>query len=109
MNRATATGSADRGPNPSSAAYVLFTSGTTGHPRAIVVEHTALATSCTGSHRAYTLDATARVLQFSDYAFDVSLSEILETLVFGIHGAKAVVQSVVEDGGDHEGHASDEH
>ena len=68
---------------PSNAAYVLFTSGSTGRPKTIVVSHSALSSSLIGYERAYTMNKHSRVLQFSNYAFDVSLSEILETLVFG--------------------------
>jgi amino acid adenylation domain-containing protein len=68
---------------PSNAAYVLFTSGSTAKPKAIVVDHAALSMSIMGYDRVYSLDKTSRVLQFSTYVFDVSLSEILETLTFG--------------------------
>lgn len=70
-------------PSPRNAAYVLFTSGSTGKPKAIVVDHIALCTSIAGYERAYALDKASRVLQFSNYAFDVSLCEIFETLAFG--------------------------
>nr|POF20698.1 nonribosomal peptide synthetase vlms [Quercus suber] len=69
--------------SPTSAAYVIFTSGSTGKPKTIVVEHSALCTSIIGHGRAYSLGGESRVLQFSSYVFDVSISEILETLVFG--------------------------
>lgn len=70
-------------PTPSNTAYVLFTSGSTGKPKAIVVDHSALSSSIMGYGRVYQLSRSSRVLQFSNYVFDVSLSEILETLVFG--------------------------
>ena len=37
--------------------------------------------SATG--RAYGMDETSRVLQFSNYVFDVNITEIFTTLVFG--------------------------
>lgn len=67
----------------SNAAYVIFTSGSTGKPKTIVVEHTALCASIHGHGRSYSLDGSSRVLQFSNYVFDVSIGEILTTLVFG--------------------------
>jgi amino acid adenylation domain-containing protein len=70
-------------PNPSSAAYMIFTSGSTGKPKSILVDHAALSTSTVGKGRAYSLNESSRVLQFSSYVFDVSLSEIFETLTFG--------------------------
>nr|POF13484.1 nonribosomal peptide synthetase easa [Quercus suber] len=69
--------------DPVNAAYVIFTSGSTGKPKTIVVEHSALCTSIIGHGRAYHFGEESRVLQFSSYVFDVSLSEILETLSFG--------------------------
>ena len=66
---------------PSSTAYLIFTSGSTGKPKAITVDHSALSTSVLGNGRAYTMHHGSRVLQFSSYVFDVSLSEIMETLV----------------------------
>jgi non-ribosomal peptide synthetase component F len=70
-------------PTPSNAAYVIFTSGSTGKPKTIIMEHSALCTSLVGNGRAYHMNEKSRVLQFSSSVFDVSLSEILETLVFG--------------------------
>mgnify|MGYP002346556912 CR=1 FL=1 len=68
---------------PSNAAYVLFTSGSTGKPKAIIVEHSALCGSMLGYRRCYQMNGESRVLQFSSYVFDVSLSEMFETLIFG--------------------------
>ncbi|MDB5911258.1 MAG: nonribosomal peptide synthetase dtxS1-like, partial [Massilia sp.] len=70
-------------PKPSDAAYMIFTSGSTGKPKSILVDHSALSTSTVGKGRAYSLNESSRVLQFSSYVFDVSLSEIFETLTFG--------------------------
>lgn len=70
-------------PSYSDPAYIIFTSGSTGKPKTIFVDHSALTTSTVGRGRVYNFDNKSRVLQFSNYNFDVSLSEILETLVFG--------------------------
>ena len=67
----------------SNTAYLIFTSGSTGKPKAITVDHSALSTSLCGNGKAYAMHQGSRVLQFSSYVFDVSLSEILETLVSG--------------------------
>ena len=68
---------------PCNAAYAIFTSGSTGKPKTIIVEHLGLCTSVVGHARAYGMDETSRVLQFSSYTFDVSVAEIFITLCLG--------------------------
>lgn len=65
------------------AAYILFTSGSTGFPKGITVEHRAICSSIMSHGREFAFGTSSRVLQFSSYVFDVSMSEILTTLVFG--------------------------
>ncbi|KAJ5794166.1 AMP-dependent synthetase/ligase [Penicillium paradoxum] len=68
---------------PANAAYAIFTSGTTGKPKATVVEHTALSTTALAMTDALRMNPTSRVLQFSNYTFDVSIMEIMMTLMTG--------------------------
>lgn len=68
---------------PSSAAYVVFTSGSTGQPKAIIVEHAALCTSSKAIGVALKLGPLSRALQFSAYTFDVSYADICPTLIYG--------------------------
>lgn len=70
-------------PTPSNAAYAIFTSGTTGKPKATVVEHTALSTTALAMIDAVHMDSGTRALQFSNYTFDVSILEIMMTLMTG--------------------------
>ena len=70
-------------PTPSNAAYAIFTSGTTGKPKATLVEHTALSTTALAMTDALHMDAGTRALQFSNYTFDVSVLEIMMTLMTG--------------------------
>ncbi|KAF4455702.1 nonribosomal peptide synthase [Fusarium austroafricanum] len=64
-------------------AFVVFTSGTTGEPKGIVLEHRALCTSIQAHGQFMEFGPESRVLQFASYTFDVSIAEILTTLVFG--------------------------
>ncbi|EKV21467.1 Nonribosomal peptide synthase Pes1 [Penicillium digitatum] len=70
-------------PTPENAAYAIFTSGTTGKPKATVVEHTGLVTTAIALIDALHLNSTTRALQFSNYTFDVSVMEILMILITG--------------------------
>ncbi|KAI0424831.1 hypothetical protein F5Y09DRAFT_347316 [Xylaria sp. FL1042] len=76
-------GKTHSGVHPSSAAYMVFTSGSTGQPKGILIEHRALASSCTHAGRAVNFGKHTRALQFSSYSFDAFIMEILTTLVYG--------------------------
>lgn len=64
-------------------AFVLFTSGSTGEPKGIVLEHGAICTSVSEHGPALQINADSRVLQFSAYIYDVSFGEIFTTLMRG--------------------------
>lgn len=66
-----------------SAAYVFFTSGSTGEPKGVVVNHEALSTSCISHGSRMGFDENTRALQFTSYTFDISLMEIFTTLLYG--------------------------
>ena len=70
-------------PTAGNAAYAIFTSGTTGKPKATVVEHTALSTTAMAMTDALHMNSGTRALQFSNYTFDVSVLEIMMTLMTG--------------------------
>jgi amino acid adenylation domain-containing protein/non-ribosomal peptide synthase protein (TIGR01720 family) len=70
-------------PTPQNAAYAIFTSGTTGKPKATVVEHAALSTTAIAMMDALHMNSGTRALQFSNYTFDVSVLEIMMTLMTG--------------------------
>lgn len=64
-------------------AYVIYTSGSTGSPKGVLIEHEAIATHCQNIIAHYQLTQSDRVLQFASVGFDVSLEQILPTLIVG--------------------------
>ncbi|MFG2847019.1 amino acid adenylation domain-containing protein [Kitasatospora sp. NPDC048296] len=80
---AAAGRSTTRAPHPEQVAYVLFTSGTTGTPKAVRVSHASLANHAAALSSAFGLEESDRVLQFATYSFDVALEEIFTALWVG--------------------------
>ncbi|KAH8805465.1 peptide synthetase [Xylogone sp. PMI_703] len=68
---------------PENPAFVVFTSGSTGTAKGIMLEHSALCSSAFAHGAAMRLDTKSRVLQFAAYTFDVSIGEIFTTLIHG--------------------------
>ncbi|GFF49299.1 NRPS-like enzyme, putative [Aspergillus lentulus] len=68
---------------PSDACLILFTSGSTGQPKGIIQEHQAYATAVRDYIALLGMGQHSRVLQFDDYAFDISNNDYLTTLTAG--------------------------
>ncbi len=69
--------------HPAGAAYAFCTSGTTGTPKAVVVEHGALAAFLDGMGTVVGVDQRSTCLAFASFGFDVSVEEILLPLSCG--------------------------
>jgi amino acid adenylation domain-containing protein len=68
---------------PENLAYIIYTSGSTGQPKGVLVSHGSIAEHCRDAERYYQLQPTDRVLQFASMSFDLSLEQILPTLIAG--------------------------
>lgn len=67
----------------SPAAYLSYTSGSTGEPKGVVTEQHAIANYIATAIETYELEPGDRQLQFSSIAFDVAVDEIFSTLGSG--------------------------
>jgi amino acid adenylation domain-containing protein len=64
-------------------AYIMYTSGSTGQPKGVLIEHHALAAHCGAIIQAQELSANDCVLQFNAFTFDASLEQIFPPLLVG--------------------------
>ncbi|MEW9552319.1 amino acid adenylation domain-containing protein [Nonomuraea sp. NPDC050783] len=64
-------------------AYILFTSGSTGAPKPVVVPRRAITTATRALRELFGLTPGDRVLQFASLSWDTCLEEILPTLTAG--------------------------
>ena len=68
---------------PADLAYVLFTSGSTGQPKGVMVSHGAIYNRLEWMQEAYRLEPNDRVMQKTPFTFDVSLWEFFWPLSEG--------------------------
>ncbi|MBX9868121.1 MAG: amino acid adenylation domain-containing protein [Burkholderiales bacterium] len=64
-------------------AYVMYTSGTTGMPKGVMIEHRSVCNLLDSLMPVYDLSSDDKVAEFTSYVFDVSVSEIFITLIQG--------------------------
>lgn len=70
-------------PLESSAAYTLFSSGTTGKPKGIIMSHSSVLRYLDASRRTFKTNHLDRWLHAAPYTFDVSLEELFVPLSAG--------------------------
>jgi len=85
-------------PDPMRRAYVLYTSGSSGAPKAVQGLCGALSAHATAIGAALGLKPQDRVLQFAGLGFDVALEEILPSL---LAGATVVIRDAAAAGSMH--------
>ncbi|MGH3742081.1 MAG: non-ribosomal peptide synthetase, partial [Micromonosporaceae bacterium] len=69
--------------DPEDTAYVIYTSGSTGVPKGVMVPHRAVVNFCANLVELFSVTPSDRVLQFSNPAFDVSVSDFHSTFAAG--------------------------
>ncbi len=69
--------------SPDDLAYVLFTSGSTGQPKGVMISHGAIDNRLQWMQEKYKLQATDRVMQKTPFTFDVSVWEFFWPLSVG--------------------------
>ncbi|WP_059954613.1 non-ribosomal peptide synthetase [Burkholderia ubonensis] len=80
---ARASAAQPRAAQPDDVAYVMFTSGTTGEPKGVVIEHRAVATTIASINRLFDVTDADRVLCVSSLCFDLSVYDIWGPLFCG--------------------------
>ena len=73
----------ERANDPRSIAFLIYTSGSSGKPKGVLVEHQGFVNMALFQADAFGVKPESRVLQFASPAFDASLSEIFMALFTG--------------------------
>lgn len=68
---------------PHDLAYIIFTSGTTGTPKGVMIEHIGICNMVDGLNEGFQVRPASKVLQFASLSFDASIAEIFITFMMG--------------------------
>ncbi|MBF2063674.1 MAG: amino acid adenylation domain-containing protein [Calothrix sp. C42_A2020_038] len=71
------------GVQPNNLAYIIYTSGSSGKPKGVMISHQGVVNHATAMIGEYALTKRDRVLQFASFSFDVALEEVFPTLLSG--------------------------
>lgn len=77
------SGVQSRKQNVNDPAYMIYTSGSSGNPKGVLLSHAAFVNMIQGQILLFGVNSEDRVLQFASPAFDASLSEIFMALLSG--------------------------
>lgn len=69
--------------SPSNPAFINFTSGSSGKPKAIILEHKSMVSGLLVHGQEMGIGPNTRTFQFASYVFDVSIEEVFCTLMLG--------------------------
>ncbi|WKY48117.1 amino acid adenylation domain-containing protein [Eubacteriaceae bacterium ES3] len=70
-------------PQPKDLFIMLYTSGSTGVPKGVMLEHRNLVCFCQWYHRYYDLDQNSRVAAYASFGFDASMMDTYPVLTIG--------------------------
>lgn len=68
-------------PGGSDAIYVMYSSGTTGKPKGIVVEHSSFTNLLLWYNQMYNITADTRIVQLTSIVIDIAFQEIFSSLI----------------------------
>lgn len=64
-------------------AYIMYTSGTTGKPKGVMIEHSSALNTINNLNNVYDTKLGNKICAFTEYSFDISVSEFFVSLLNG--------------------------
>lgn len=64
-------------------AYIIFTSGTTGKPKGVMIEHRGIVNTIYNQIEYFNINQSTRIMHFADFVFDASVYELFYSLLSG--------------------------